>query len=137
MRRREFIAGLGSTAAWPVLGWAQKPALPVIGFLHPQSADDPTNFTVAFLQGLKEAGYVDGQNAAVEYRYAENQVDRVTSGVNLTENHRFEFPHFAANVDLRRMAEGCGHFPAPLHLSPHAHSIVALGDRAWPRDSPL
>jgi putative ABC transport system substrate-binding protein len=74
MRRREFIAGL---AAWPVAARAQQ-AMPVIGFLSPQSADDDSkNYTIPFLQGLKEAGYVEGQNVAVEYRHAENQFDRL------------------------------------------------------------
>ena len=78
MRRRTFIAGLGSAAAWPVVARAQQPAVPVIGFLSPQSAEvDYKNLTVPFLQGLKEAGYVEGQNVAVEYRYAENQLDRL------------------------------------------------------------
>jgi putative tryptophan/tyrosine transport system substrate-binding protein len=78
MRRREFIAGVGSAAAWPLAAWAQQPALPVIGFLSPQSADDDyKNFTVPFLQGLKETGYVEGQNVAIEYRWAEDQLDRL------------------------------------------------------------
>ena len=77
MRRREFIAGLGSAAAWPVVARAQQPAVPVIGFLSTGSADDDyKNFTVPFLQGLKESGYVEGQNVAIEYRGAENQYDR-------------------------------------------------------------
>jgi len=64
MRRREFIAGLGSAAAWPVVARAQQAALPVIGFLSPGSADlDYKNWTVPFLQGLKEAGYVEGDVA--------------------------------------------------------------------------
>jgi putative ABC transport system substrate-binding protein len=77
MRRRTFIAGLGSAAAWPVLAWAQQRALPVIGYLGPQSADDYKNVIGPFLQGLKEIGYVEGQNVAVEYRWAENQLDRL------------------------------------------------------------
>ena len=75
MRRREFIVRLGSAAAWPVVARAQQAGVPVIGYLGDQSADD--DFTVPFLQGLKEAGYVEGQNVAVEYRYAENQYDRL------------------------------------------------------------
>jgi putative ABC transport system substrate-binding protein len=75
MRRREFIAGVGA-AAWPLAGHAQQPAVPVIGYLGTQSADDEyKNITVPFLQGLKEAGYVEGQNVAIEYRWAENQID--------------------------------------------------------------
>src|SRR6516162_5081786 len=78
MKRREFIAGLGSAAAWPVVGRAQQAAVPVIGYLSIESADDEyKNFIVPFLQGLKETGYVEGQNVAVEYRSAENQYDRL------------------------------------------------------------
>jgi putative ABC transport system substrate-binding protein len=79
IKRRQFIAGLGSAAAWPVVAWAQQQAaMPVIGFLSAQSAsDDYRNVTVPFLQGLKETGYVEGQNVATEYRNAENQVDRL------------------------------------------------------------
>src|SRR5271168_980197 len=91
MRRREFITGLGSAAAWPVVARAQQRAVPVIGFLSPQSAEvDYKIITVPFLQGLKETGYVDGQNVAVEYRYAENQFDRL--------------PALAADLVRRRVA---------------------------------
>ena len=78
MKRRQFIAGIGSAAAWPMMVRAQQPALPVIGYLGTQSADDEyKNLTVPFLQGLKESGYVEGQNVAIEYRWAENQADRL------------------------------------------------------------
>jgi putative tryptophan/tyrosine transport system substrate-binding protein len=67
MRRREFIEGLGSAAAWPLMARAQQPATPVIALLSPQSAeDDYKDRTVPFLQGLKGTGYVEGQNVAVE-----------------------------------------------------------------------
>jgi putative ABC transport system substrate-binding protein len=78
IRRREFVALLGSAATWPLAARSQQPAMPVIGFLSPQSAEvDYKIIAVPFLQGLKETGYVDGQNVAVEYRYAENQFDRL------------------------------------------------------------
>jgi putative ABC transport system substrate-binding protein len=78
MKRRQFIAGLGSAAAWPVVARAQQPAMPVIGILSAQSAEvDYKDVTIPFLQGLKETGYVDGRNVTVEYQYAENQLDRL------------------------------------------------------------
>jgi putative ABC transport system substrate-binding protein len=77
-RRREFIAGLGSAAAWPLTARARQAGMPVVGFLSAQSAElDYKNVTVPFLQGLKETGYLEGQNLAVEYRYAENRYDRL------------------------------------------------------------
>jgi putative tryptophan/tyrosine transport system substrate-binding protein len=70
MMRREFIVGLGSAAAWPVVAQSQQPAMPVIGFLSTQSADDDYKFlTVPFLQGLKETGYFEGRNVAIEYSW--------------------------------------------------------------------
>ena len=91
IRRREFIVGIGSSAAWPVLARAQQPAMPVIGLLSSQSAEvDYKDVTVPFLQGLKETGYVEGQNVAVEYRHAENQFDRL--------------PALAADLVRRRVA---------------------------------
>jgi putative tryptophan/tyrosine transport system substrate-binding protein len=77
MRRREFIAGLGGAAAWPVAARAQQRAAPVVGFLNNQSADDSKSVVAAFLQGLKETGFVDGQNVTVEYRFADNQAERL------------------------------------------------------------
>src|SRR5262249_40432960 len=78
MKRRQFIVGLGSAAAWPLAAWAQQSALPVIGWLGSQSADDDyKDYIVPFLQGLKETGYVDGQNVSVGYEWAENQFDRL------------------------------------------------------------
>jgi putative ABC transport system substrate-binding protein len=75
MKRRTFVAGLGSAVAWPVVARAP---MPVIEYLGSQSADDDSkNYTIPYLQSLKEAGYVEGQNVAIEYRWAENQVDRL------------------------------------------------------------
>jgi putative ABC transport system substrate-binding protein len=76
MRRRQFISLLGSAAAWPLAARAQQP-VPVIGFLRSTSLADSTRLVTAFRQGLKEAGFVEGQNIAIEYRSAEDHLDRL------------------------------------------------------------
>jgi putative ABC transport system substrate-binding protein len=79
MRRREFIAGLGSAAAWPLLARAQQPASPVIAFLSSGSADGLAGYSAAFRKGLGETGYADGQNVTVDYHWLEGQYDRLPS----------------------------------------------------------
>jgi putative ABC transport system substrate-binding protein len=100
MRRREFIVGLGSAAAWPLAARAQQPTKPVIGYL---SAATPINSVTlpAFLEALKEAGFVDGQNVIIEYRWAEGHNDRL--------------PALAADLVKRRVSVICangGRLPA-------------------------
>jgi putative tryptophan/tyrosine transport system substrate-binding protein len=89
IRRREFVTLVGSAAAaWPLAGQAQQPTMPVIGFLHPASFD--VYRLRAFRQGLKDAGFGEGDNVAIEYRWADNQVDRL--------------PELAAELVARRVA---------------------------------
>ncbi|MEI8150836.1 MAG: ABC transporter substrate-binding protein [Hyphomicrobiales bacterium] len=77
MRRREFITLVGSTAAWPVMARAQQAAMPVVGYLSGISASDRAHHTEAFRQGLNDAGYAVGHNVFIEYRYADNQMERL------------------------------------------------------------
>ncbi len=77
MRRREFIALIGSATVWPLSAPAQQPAIPMIGFLNSGSPDTFAHLVTAFRQGLIETGYVEGQNVAIEYRWAESRYDRL------------------------------------------------------------
>ena len=90
MRRRDFITGLGGAALLPLAAHAQQPAMPVIGFLEQRSPDINPDYLRAFHRGLKDTGYVERENMAIEYRWAENQMDRL--------------PALAADLVRRRVA---------------------------------
>jgi putative ABC transport system substrate-binding protein len=88
MRRREFIAGLGSAAAWPLAARAQQPVVPVIGYLGGRSAESDVSMLAAFRRGLAEIGYTVGRDVSIEYRFADGQTDRLPAlAEDLTGRH--------------------------------------------------
>jgi putative tryptophan/tyrosine transport system substrate-binding protein len=77
MKRREFIAGLGSAAVWPAAVRAQQRTMPVVGFLFSSSSKEAGPFIAGLTAGLAEIGYVEGRNVAFEYRWADDDLDRL------------------------------------------------------------
>jgi putative ABC transport system substrate-binding protein len=113
MRRREFIALVGSAAAsWPFSAKAQQPAIPVLGFLHSGAPKPNVNLAIAFSNGLVEAGYVNGKNVAIEYRWAEGRYDRL--------------PALAAELVSRQVAVIFGAGPPAANAAKSATTTIPI-----------
>ena len=101
LRRREFIAGLGGAAAWPIAAQAQQPrAVPVVGWLSTRNSETDANVLPAFRRGLNKQGYVEGRNVTIEYRWSDTQDDRL--------------PALAADLVRRQIAVVAAAGAAPL-----------------------
>ena len=110
IRRREFITLIGGAAAWPLSARAQQSAMPVIGYVNSGTAGANVKNVAAFRAGLTEAGFVEGQNVAIEFRWAENQFDRLPALVTGLINRPAASPfptgtvYGGADVQARRRA---------------------------------
>jgi putative tryptophan/tyrosine transport system substrate-binding protein len=114
MKRRKFITLLGGASAWPLVARAQQPAMPVIGFLNPTTPEAVAEPIRGLRQGLKDSGYVEGENLTIEYRWADNQAERL--------------PAMAAELIRRRVslivATGGGQAPLAAKAATTALPIV-------------
>jgi hypothetical protein len=123
MRRRDFIGIFGSAAAWPLVARAQQPTIPTVGYVHSDSPQTVANLLAAFREGLSEIGYIEGQNVAIEYRWAQNDPSRI--------------PELVADLVRRRVLSSLHRaarpWPSRLKLRPRPFRLSSAW--AWTRSN--
>jgi putative tryptophan/tyrosine transport system substrate-binding protein len=117
MRRREFIAGFGIAAAWPLRARAQRPA-PVIGFLHAGSAAGATDYVRSFIDGLARVGYVEGMNVAIDYQWADGHSDRLPAlADDPVHRHVAVIVASGSTLSARAAADATSTIPIVFHIA--------------------
>src|SRR5215469_18666949 len=111
MRRREFVTLVGGAAAWPHAVRAQQASVPLIGFLHPSTADRNRDVIAAFEAGLKETGYVPGENLAIEYRWANDNYDRLPDLMQQLLTHHIAIVLAATPIAALAAKRAAAHIP--------------------------
>ena len=127
MRRREFIAGFGAMTAWPLVARAQQKSMPVIGYLNVGFPQLQHPFVVAFHEGLKETGFIAGENLAIEYRWAEERYDRLPELAADLVRRKVDVIVATGELPLRAAASATSTIPS-------SSQLVATRSRAdwWP-----
>ena len=134
MRRREFIAFVGCTAAaWPLASRAEQSPMPVIGFLNAASPRPFANYVAGFRAGLKETGYVDGQNVAIEFRWAEGHYDLLPEmAADLVRRKVAVRPRLEAHRASRQLRRPLRRFRLSLQLAPTRHAPASSAASVGP-----
>jgi putative ABC transport system substrate-binding protein len=131
VRRREFMALVGGAAAWPLTSRAQQPQMPVVGFLSGRSPSSDAHLMAAFRQGLNETGYIDGQTVAIEFRWADGQLDRLPAlAADLVRRQVAVIFAGAVDVQIRALNAAISTVPRPAAIRSSSALAPASTGRA-------
>jgi putative ABC transport system substrate-binding protein len=117
LRRREFIAGLGGAAAWPLAARAQQRAMPVIGYLSSRTAESDTSMLISVRRGLADVGYAEGRNVAIEYRFADGRVDPLAAQLTDLAQRKVGVIVFAGFPPIEELVQQVRASPIPIVVS--------------------